>query len=216
MRIGVFGTGMVGRAIGTKLIELGHEVMMGSRTADNENAASWAADSDRASHGTYADAAAFAELAFNCTNGMGTIDALESAGPANLADKILIEVANPLDFSRGMPPTLFVYNDDSLGEQVQELLPKTKVVKTLNTVNCDIMVNPALLPEPTDMFLCGDDDDAKQTVREILVDWFGWSTVHDLGPIANARGLESYLPLWIRLWGAVGSVNFNIKLVKGE
>lgn len=215
MKIAVFGTGMVGKAIATKLVSLGHEVMMGSRTADNANAVAWA-DEHGAKNGTFADAAVFADLVFNCTNGMGALDAVRAAGEDNLADKVLLDLTNPLDFSNGMPPTLFVSNDDSLGEQIQKALPRTKVVKTLNTVNCDLMVNPAALPEPTDMFMAGDHDDAKQQVRQILTEWFGWESVHDFGGIANARGLESYLPFWIRLWGATGTPNFNIRVVKGD
>ena len=189
---------------------------MGSRSADNANAAEWAAPlGDLASHGTYADAAAFGELAFNCTNGMGALDALLLAGADNLAGKVLLDVSNPLDFSRGMPPTLAVFNDDSLGEQIQEALPDTKVVKTLNTVNCDLMVNPGALPEPTDMFMAGNDADAKAQVHTILTDWFGWQSVRDFGGIEQSRGLESFLPFWIRLWGQVGSPNFNIRVVTG-
>jgi predicted dinucleotide-binding enzyme len=137
MRIGILGTGMVGQAIGSKLIQLGHEVKMGSRTADNEKATQWVkANGVRASQGTFADAAAFGEILFNCTAGMASLDALRMAGPANLKDKILIDIANPLDFSKGMPPTLAICNTDSLGEQIQRAFPDVKVVKTLNTMNC--------------------------------------------------------------------------------
>lgn len=216
MKIAVFGTGMVGKAIGDKLVALGHDVMMGSRTADNTNAAQWAAAAGaRGSHGTYADAAAFGELVFLCTNGQGALDAIGAAGEDRLAGKVLLDITNPLDFSKGMPPTLFVFNDDSLGERVQRALPRTKVVKTLNTVNCNLMVNPGILPEPTDMFMCGDDVDAKSQARQVLTEWFGWRQVHDFGPIQNARGLESYLPFWIRMWGAAGTPNFNVKVVIG-
>ena len=143
MRIGVFGTGIVGRTLGGKLVELGHEVRMGSRTADNERAAEWAAQAGpMASHGTFADAAGFAELAINATNGDGAVPAVESARQ-KLAGKLLIDVSNPLDFSHGFPPRLSVCNDDSLGERVHRALPDTRVVKALNTVNCVVMVDPA-------------------------------------------------------------------------
>ncbi len=216
MKIAVMGTGMVGKAIATKLVKLGHHVKMGSRTAKNVNAVEWSAlQGERASCGTYADAAAFGEIVFNCTNGMGTLDALTAAGADNLADKLLIDVTNPLDFTNGMPPTLAVFNDDSLGEQIQEAFPRAHVVKALNTVNCNLMVQPSLLPEPTDVFMCGNDEDAKNKTRQILTEWFGWQTVHDLGSIEQSRGLESYMPLWIRMWGAFGTANFNIKIVTG-
>ncbi|MGC8785631.1 MAG: NADPH-dependent F420 reductase, partial [Armatimonadota bacterium] len=153
MNIGILGTGMVGQAIGAKLVELGHEVRMGSRTADNEKAAQWvAAHGPRASQGTFADAAKFGELLFNCTAGVASLQALEMAGAANLKGKILVDVANPLDFSRGMPPSLAVCNTDSLGEQIQLAFPEARVVKTLNTVNCNVMVNPALVRGAPDMF----------------------------------------------------------------
>jgi len=215
MRIGILGTGMVGQAIGSKLIQLGHEVKMGSRTADNEKATQWAkANGVRASQGTFADAAAFGEILFNCTAGMASLDALRMAGPANLKDKILIDIANPLDFSKGMPPTLAICNTDSLGEQIQRAFPDVKVVKTLNTMNCNIMVNPSLVPGEHDVFICGNDAEAKTIATQILKDWFGWKSVIDLGDITNARGTEMLLPIWIRLWGVFGHANFNFKIAK--
>jgi 8-hydroxy-5-deazaflavin:NADPH oxidoreductase len=215
MRIAVFGTGMVGEAIGNKLVSLGHEVRMGSRTARNGKAIAWANQSgERASHGTFADAATFGELAFNCTSGVGSVEAVTAAGAQNLAGKILIDITNPLDFSKGFPPTLSISNADSLGEAVQRALPSALVVKTLNTVNCNLMVNPGMLAggEHT-MFLCGNDAGAKAQVRELL-ESFGWKDVIDLGDISMSRGLEMYLPLWVRLFGALKTPNFNVKIVK--
>jgi predicted dinucleotide-binding enzyme len=206
---------MVGQAIGSKLIQLGHEVKMGSRTADNEKATQWVkANGVRASQGTFADAAAFGEILFNCTAGMASLDALRMAGPANLKDKILIDIANPLDFSKGMPPTLAICNTDSLGEQIQRAFPDVKVVKTLNTMNCNIMVNPSLVPGEHDVFICGNDAEAKTIVTQILKDWFAWKSVIDLGDITNARGTEMLLPIWVRLWRVFGHANFNFKIVK--
>jgi predicted dinucleotide-binding enzyme len=216
MRIGVLGTGMVGKAIATRLVGLGHEVMMGSRTPDNEQAGAWvAAVGSGASNGTFADAAAFGELLFNCTAGAGSLEALRSAGAEDLADKVLIDVANPLDSSQGMPPILSVSNTDSLGEQIQRTLPETRVVKALNTMNCEVMVDPAKVPGEHDVFLCGNDDAAKAQVRELL-ESFGWppEQIVDLGDISSARGTEMYLPLWIRLWGALQTGYFNIKVVR--
>src|ERR1700704_1141723 len=136
MRIGVLGTGSVGRRIATKLVELRHEVTMGSRSAGSEAVQEWLTDLEGdASGGTFADAASTAELVFNCTAGEASLAALKSAGAANLAGKVLVDVSNPLDFSQGMPPTLSVCNDDSLAERIQATFPDAKVVKTLNTIN---------------------------------------------------------------------------------
>jgi hypothetical protein len=215
MKIGVLGTGMVGQAIASKLVALGHEVRVGGREAKNEKAAWVPALGAKASYGTFADAAAFGELLFNCTSGAGALDALAAAGQKNLAGKILVDISNPLDFSKGMPPTLFTGNDDSLGERIQRAFPETKVVKTLNTVNCQIMVDPARVAGGDhDMFMSGNDASAKARVAEILRGWFGWRNVIDLGDISTARGTESYLPLWIRLWGALKTADFNLKIVR--
>jgi len=215
MRIAVLGTGMVGRTIASKLIELGHEVAMGSRSAENEAATEWAAEQSGAgaSHGTFADAAAGAELVFNCTSGTASLQALKAARAENLAGKVLADVANPLDFSKGMPPTLSVCNDDSLGERIQAAYPDARVVKTLNTMNCAVMVSPEVVPG-SNVFVCGNDEGAKANVVELL-ESFGWpsDSVLDLGDIGAARGAEMYLPLWLRLMGVVGGANFNIKVV---
>ncbi len=207
---------MVGQTIASKLVGLGHDVKMGAREAKNENAASWAGKSGaKASHGAFADAAAFGELVFVCTNGMGTVAAVRAAGAANLDGKVLIDVTNPLDFSKGMPPTLFVSNTDSLGEQIQRELPDTKVVKTLNTVNCSLMVDPGKLANGDHtIFVSGNDAGAKGTVAQILKGWFGWKQVQDLGDITTARGTEAYLHLWVRAFAALGTADFNVKIVK--
>jgi len=218
MKIGVLGTGMVGEAIGTKLVQLGHEVKMGSRTANNEKAAAWVkqnvAHAPHASHGTFADAAAFGVLIFNCTSGRASLDALRMAGADNLKGKVLIDIANPLDFSRGMPPSLLVCNTDSLGEQIQRAFPETKVVKSLNTMNCNLMVNPGLLAEEHVVFVSGNDAEAKATVTALLKDGFGWKSVVDLGDITTARGVEMVLPLWVSLMGKLQTPVFNFKIVK--
>jgi len=215
MRIAVLGTGMVGQAIGRRLVELGHEVKMGSRTADNEKAVGFAKEAGGgASNGTFADAAAFGEWVFNCTNGGATMDVLEAAGADNLKGKILLDVSNPLDFSKGFPPTLFVSNDDSLGERIQRAYPDTKVVKTLNTMNCYIMVDPSRVPGDHDVFVSGDDPDAKEQVAGFLRSQFGWKSPIDLGDITTARGTEAWLLLWTRLYAAFDSPEFNMKLVR--
>jgi 8-hydroxy-5-deazaflavin:NADPH oxidoreductase len=202
VKIGVLGTGNVGRTIAAKLVELDHDVRVGSRTAKEDAV-------------TFADAAAHGELVFNCTAGDKSLEALRMAEADNLADKILVDVANPLDFSRGMPPILAVCNSDSLGEEIQRLFPRSKVVKALNTVNCNVMVDPSIVPGEHDVFVCGNDEGAKNEVRELLGS-FGWPAdrINDLGDITAARGTEMYLPLWLRLMGVAGGANFNIRVVR--
>jgi predicted dinucleotide-binding enzyme len=216
MKIGILGTGMVGVAIGNKLVSLGHEVKMGSRTANNEKAVTWAkAAGAKASQGTFAEAAGFGELLFLCTSGSGSVDALKAAGAANLNGKVLIDISNPLDFSKGMPPTLFTGNTDSLGERAQAAFPGLKVVKTLNTVTAAIMVDPGKLAGGDHhLFLCGNDAGAKATVSEFLKTQFGWKHLLDLGDISQSRGTESFLALWIRMYGALKTADFNIKIVR--
>lgn len=215
MKIGVLGTGMVGNAIGTKLVQLGHAVKMGARSATNEKAAAWVqANGAGASQGTFAEAAAFGEIVFNCTSGAASLEVLRQAGADNLKGKVLIDIANPLDFSHGMPPSLSVCNTDSLGEQIQRAFPEVRVVKSLNTVNCNLMVNAALLPGEHIMFVSGNDADAKAQVTSILKDWFGWQAVIDLGDITTARATEMMLPVWISLMMKLGTPLFNFAIVR--
>lgn len=202
MKVGVLGTGNVGRTIAAKLVELDHDVLVGSRTAKEDAV-------------TFADAAGHGELLFNCTAGDKSLEALRMAEADNLAGKTLKDVANPLDFSRGMPPILAVCNADSLGEEIQRLFPRVKVVKALNTVTCKVMVDPSLVRGEHDVFICGNDEGAKDEVRE-LVRAFGWApeNIIDLGDITGARGMEMYLPLWLRLMDVAGSATFNIKVAR--
>jgi 8-hydroxy-5-deazaflavin:NADPH oxidoreductase len=212
MLIGVLGTGTVGQTLATKLVELGHEVRMGSRDAANEKAQTWAASAgEGASTGTFADAGGFGELVFNCTAGGASLEALEQAGDDALTGKVLVDVANPLDFSRGMPPILTVCNDDSLAERIQRRFPDARVVKTLNTVNASVMVNPSSVPGEHDVFLAGDDTGAKTHVVALL-ESFGWprERIVDLGGIDGARAMEMYLPMWLRLYQAFGTPRVNV------
>lgn len=215
MKIAVLGTGSVGVTIGNKLVQLGHEVKMGSRSATHEKGLAWAkAAGNKASLGTFLDAATFGELAFNVTSGSGSLPALQAAAPG-LEGKLVIDVSNPLDFSKGFPPTLFTGNTDSLGEQAQRALPASKVVKALNTVTAALMVDAKRVAGGDHTALiCGDDAAAKAQVTTILKDWFGWVDVLDLGDISKSRGLESYLALWVRLYGALGTADFNIKIMR--
>lgn len=212
MKIGVLGTGMVGRTIATKLVELGHEVRMGSRTAGNEAATAWSAGlGEAASEGTFAQAAQFGEIAFNCTNGQGALQAVGSASEA-LAGKLLIDVCNPLEFPDGSP-SLFVGITDSIGEQIQRALPQSRVVKALNTMNADVMVEPSLVPGEHVVFLCGDDTDAKAETTELLAT-FGWpeGRVVDCGNITGARATEAYLLIWLRMMAWTGDGHFNVAI----
>jgi predicted dinucleotide-binding enzyme len=212
MRIGILGTGVVGQTIGTRLAQLGHDVTLGSRSATNEKAAKWVADTgSRAHQGTFADAAAFGEIVFNCTGGGVSLDALGAAGAANLDGKTLVDVSNPLDFSKGFPPTLSVCNTDSVAEQIQRAFPNVNVVKSLNTMTASVMVNPSLVPGDHDVFVSGNDAGAKEQVSGLLRS-FGWKTIVDLGDITSARGAEMILPLWLRLMGNFKSpvLNFHI------
>lgn len=213
MKHAVLGTGEVGRTIASKLASLGHAVRMGSRTPDNATAAAWAESAGAdASHGTFADAAAFGDVVWNCTSGKHSHAVLAAAG-AHLAGKVLIDLANPLNFSQGFPPFLDVANTESLAEQLQAAHPEARVVKTLNTMANAVMVDPGRLAEPTEVFVCGDDADAKATVVGILGE-FGWESPVDLGGLSAARGTEAWLLLWTRLYGALGTGDFNIRIVK--
>jgi predicted dinucleotide-binding enzyme len=215
MKIGVLGTGMVGDSIASKLVSLDHDVMMGSRSAQSEAVQNWVKKTGaKAKAGTFAETASFGEMLFNCTKGMVSLDALRLAGANNMRGKVLVDVANPLDFSKGMPPSLSVCNTDSLGEQIQREFPDVKVVKTLNTVNCNVMVNPALVRGKHSVFLSGNDAGAKATVRQVLTEWFGWQDVIDLGDITTARGTEQLLPVWVRIYGAIGTPNFNFAIIR--
>lgn len=215
MKFGVLGTGMVGEAIASKLTSLGHDVKMGSRSKTNEKAAAWVAKAGpTASQGTFAEAAAFGEIVFVCTKGDAAVEVVRSAGKENLKGKVLVDISNPLDFSKGMPPFVSVPGYDSVGEQLQRELPDTKVVKSLNTVNCDVMVDPARVGGDSDIFVSGNDAEAKAAVAGLLREQFGWTSVVDLGDITTARGTENYLPLWLRLWSATKTTDFNIKIVK--
>lgn len=207
---------MVGTSLGNKLIQLGHNVMMGSRTPDNIKSVEWAAkNGTNASSGTFEDAAFYGEIIFVCTNGSATLEAVKLAGKDNFKGKIVIDVTNPLDFSKGMPPSLIpeLSNTNSLGEEVQKFLNHSKVVKSLNTVNCDIMVNPEKLTEGTVIFLSGNDSEAKMLVIEILRA-FGWKDIIDLGDIKTARGTEMMIPFWVNLMGTLKTSQFNFKIIK--
>ncbi len=226
MKIGILGTGVVGQTLAEKLVQLGHQVIMGTRDKqatlsktgkDNFGRpafSEWQKNNSKVQLGTYSDAASFGEFLINATSGTGSLDALTLAGEKNLANKVLLDISNPLDFSKGMPPTLTICNTDSLAEQIQRTFPKSKVVKSLNTLTAMLMTNPGLLPEPTNIFLNGNDSGAKAEVKKLLSS-FGWNDkdIIDMGDITTARGTEQTLPIWVRLWGTLQTPMFNFKIV---
>jgi 8-hydroxy-5-deazaflavin:NADPH oxidoreductase len=229
MKIGIFGTGMAGKTLAEKLFALEYDVMIGTRdiaktlyNADGDIYGgppfkTWIRERPDIKLGTFADAAIHGELLINAVSGTGTIPALKKAGKSNLRGKVLIDISNPLDFSKGMPPPLFVSNTDSLGEQIQQEFPKVKVVKTLNTMNAYLMANPGLVPGDHNVFLCGNDEDAKAVVKKMLKK-FGWKEklMIDLGDISGARSTEQMLPVWLRLWGKLQHPMFNFNVVVGR
>jgi len=206
MDAAVLGTGMVGRAIASRLVTLQHRVRMGSRSNSSDASRQWAHSAgELGSAGTFADAAAFGEVVFNCTRGAASLEALHAAGADNLKDKIIVDVANVLPPDEPGPV--------SLGERIQDAFPRARVVKTLNTVNCDVMVSPSIVPGRHALFLSGNDPDAKNTVRDIL-ESFGWTDIIDLGDITTARATEGYLPLWLSLWKTLGTAAFNLHIAR--
>ncbi len=229
MKIGIFGTGMVGQTLAQKLAELGHEVNIGTRNVEETMGRSepdgygrppyreWQKENPGIKLSSLSEAAAEAELLINAMNGAGSLAALEQAGRSNMEGKILLDISNPLDFSQGFPPSLTISNTDSLAEQIQRTFPDTFVVKSLNTMNAAIMVNPGILPGDHNVFLNGNDAEAKQHVQELL-ESMGWKkeNVIDMGDISTARGTEQMMPAWARLYTARQNPLFNFKVVWGE
>ncbi len=226
MRFGILGTGVVGKTIAARLAGLQHQVIVGTRNPEetlsrtepdpygNPPFSAWQEEHPEVRLGTFGEAAAHGEMVVNATAGAVSLEALELAGEANLNGKVLIDVSNPLDFSRGMPPTLSVSNTDSLGEQIQRRFAEARVVKTLHTMNAYLMVDPAQLAGADHtVFVGGDDAEAKAAVADLLRS-FGWADIIDLGDITTARGTEMMLPVWLRLFGALQKPVFNFKIVR--
>jgi 8-hydroxy-5-deazaflavin:NADPH oxidoreductase len=214
MKIGVLGTGDVGKALGKGFIALGHEVTMGSRSATNEKALAGAKEmGPKASAGTFADAAAFGEIVVLATLGVANEEVLRSAGPERFRGKVVIDATNPLDFSGGVPPKLAIAGNDSGGERVQKLLPDAHVVKAFNTVGNSFMFRPEFQGGPPDMFIAGNSDEAKKKVAGILKE-FGWGAVHDLGGIESSRYLEAMCMVWVLSAIRGGNWNQAFKLLR--
>jgi predicted dinucleotide-binding enzyme len=230
MKIAIIGTGAVGRTLASKLAELNHEIMMGTRNVSEKLAvktsddsgnppfSEWLKTNSKVKLGTFADAAVFGEMTINATYGSNSVTALILAGKKNLAGKVLIDVSNPLDFSNGMPPSLLsgLNNTNSLGEEIQKTFPETLVVKTLNTMWCGLMVNPDLIGKGDHInFISGNNTEAKAKVKKLL-NQIGWrdENIIDLGDITGARATESMLPIWLRVMNISKSGVFNFKIVR--
>lgn len=226
MKIAVLGTGTVGRTLAARFADLGHDVAVGTRDAaatlsrdeadamGNPPFSTWAGEHPQVALVEFADLAADTDVVVNATNGAGSLDALARVDAEVLDGMVLLDVSNPLDFSRGMPPTLFVKDDDSLGERIQRAFPRARVVKSLNTMTAALMADPAALAEGDhSVLVSGNDAEAKKAVTSLL-ESLGHTDVVDLGDITTARGAEMWLPLWLRLWGALGTPMFNLKIVR--
>lgn len=227
MKIAILGTGPVGQTLAAKLDGLGHSITIGTRSPGatlarqdpdafgNPPYQVWATAHPKVQLATLAEAAARSEVIINALSGAGSLEGLALAGEPNLAGKIVLDLSNPLDFSKGMPPSLFVSNTSSLGEQLQQRFPTAKIVKTLNTVNANLMVDPGQLASGDHtMFVAGNDADARRQVVAFLREWFGWRDVIELGDITTARGTEMLLPLWLRTWGALKTPAFSFRVVR--
>lgn len=214
MKIGIIGSGNAGQTLGSTLIKRGHSVKLGTRSPLKLEEWLTQANHGNASVGSFADAAEFGEIVINATSGAGSLDALNQAGSHHLQGKILIDISLPLDFSGGSL-SLFVANTDSLGEQIQRAFPDVKVVKTLNTVASALMVNPGSLADAQhDLFVSGNDADARIEVMGYLKDWFGWKSIIDLGDITSARSTEMLFALLVRVHTTLGHSNFNFKVIR--
>jgi predicted dinucleotide-binding enzyme len=217
MRIGILGSGAVGRTLGTAFIERGHDVLIGSRTDGTDATKEWVATTgERASVGTFGSAAAFGEVLVNATGGSNSLAAFAAADPADVAGKVLLDVSNPLDFSAGFPPSLSVPSTDSVAERLQHSHPMARVVKALNTVTNSVMVQPSLVAGHHTLPIAGDDAAAKAVVRGLLGE-LGWgeTTILDLGGLDAARGMEAYVLFWVRLMQATGTPVLNIEVRTG-
>ena len=213
----------------SKLIEIGHEVVIGTRNVEDTLArrekdgygnppfSEWYSQHQVVAVEPCGQSVEGVDLIVNCTGGQASVTVFESIGEEALNGKVLIDLANPLDFSNGMPPSLSPVNTYSLGEQIQERFPELKVVKSLNTMNTRLMVNPALVKGDHNVFVCGNDDEAKGSVKSVLKS-FGWreDLIIDLGDISNARGTEMLLPIWLRLWNTLGTAEFNFHIQQND
>jgi len=229
MKIAIIGTGSVGQTFAVALTTLGHQVIIGTRNVEeklsvsakdgfgNPSFSEWYASNKAVKLGTFAEAAVFGDIIVNATQGSHSLNALQLAGSEHIKGKIVIDIANPLDFSKGMPPSLIpeLSNTHSLGEEIQNKFPESFVVKTLNTMWNGLMVNPNLIAGGDHtVFICGNNEETKTTVKFLLHE-FGWreTAILDLGDISASRGMEAILPIWLRIWTTTQNGAFNFKIV---
>jgi 8-hydroxy-5-deazaflavin:NADPH oxidoreductase len=227
MNITILGTGSVGQALAGKLMSLGNDVTVGTRDVEvslqrvepdrmgNMGIGQFMVDNPGVNLVTFNDAInSDTDLIINALGGESILEVLGAIDPNLIDSKVMIDVANPLDFSNGFPPSLTICNTTSLGEQVQAQFLNLKVVKALNTVSNPVMINPTALSGNHNLFICGNDMDAKNIVGGVLIS-MGWnsSQIIDLGDITNSRGTEMFLPLWVRIFGKVQTPMFNIGIV---
>ncbi len=226
MKIGILGTGDVGRTLAAALAKRGHELMLGTRDVKRKMAempedqetsrlADWLKLNSRVRLGRFPDAAAHGEILFNATAGHASLEALAKVKPADLKRKILVDVANAIGPWGEGPVSLFVSNNDSLAERIQRAHPEVRLVKALNTVTAHLMTDPgSLAGGDHDIFVAGNDPSARDEVSRFLRDEFGWKTVVDLGDLSAARGMEMMIMLWVNIWTALGTADFNFKVVR--
>ncbi|MBR9861163.1 NAD(P)-binding domain-containing protein [bacterium] len=223
MKITIIGTGMVGRILAPRILEMGHEVTMETRNVSETLKRSlgessfkdWMGENEELHLARFGDSCSIADVIINATNGRNSIAALQIAGKSNLKGQTILDLSNPLEFRPGEPPSLFVSNTDSLGEQIQREFPESHIVKSLNTLTAGLMLNPKKLDGNHVVFVCGDNSRAKQNVVTFL-ESAGWTSqsIIDLGDIKGCRGMEQSLPLWLRLWQTLGTLDFNFNVVK--
>lgn len=211
MKVGVLGSGEVGQALGRGFASRNHEVLLGTRSPRSEKVQAWVAEGEGRSGGTFAEAAAFGELIVLATLGLAAEEALELAGPEELAGKVVIDATNPLEYLDDGSVRLAFGFDDSLGERVQRKLPEAKVVKAFNTVGNPYMIDPELPGGPPTMLICGNDAAAKETVS-LLCEEFGWEPA-DLGPIERSRALEEVAMAWVYYGVVSGSWDHAFKML---
>ncbi len=214
MKVGILGTGVVGHALGVGFVTLGHQVMMGSRAAGHEKAAAWAR-THGASEGSFSDAAAFGDLIVVATKGTVLPEVVAAAGAGNFAGKVVIDTTNPLDHSKGFPPGLAIKGDDSGGETLQRVIPDGKVVKAFNIVSSSLMFRPEVEGGPPDMYIAGNDAEAKAAVSHLLAD-FGWPRVVDFGGIGSSRWLEALCIVWVYACANTGNWRQAFRLLPAK
>ena len=214
-RIGVLGSGTVGKVLAAGFASRGHDVMIGTRDPDKPELQEWlAGEGSGVKAGGFAQTAAHGNLLVLAVFGDAAEQAIAQAGPESFAGKVVIDTTNPLDFSRGFPPKLSISGEDSLGERVQRAIPQARVVKAFNTIGNPYYVDPSFSEGKPTMLIAGNDEAAKQTVADVLHD-FGWPEPVDLGGIESSRELEAICIAWVKIGGRRGAWDHGFALLVG-